>query len=110
MRLANGVEDVSTLVPGRAGEAARVSVLLQTLDAPGDGDAVVVASDGYTTPPVPVSALTTAILVHSLGGDPLPARLGGPFRLLIPGDAGPGGPCANVKGVVRIALRGRRDP
>ena len=42
---------------------------------------------------------------HTRDGDPLPPEQGGPVRMLIPGDAGPGGPCANVKGVVRIALR-----
>ena len=46
--------------------------------------------------------LADAVLVHSLGDRPLPDEKGGPFRLLVPGGSGP---CANVKGVVRIAVR-----
>jgi len=107
MALPDGVPDVEALVPGRRGAAARVSQLLSQAAAPSDVDAVVVAADGYATPPVPVDALGAGVLVHSLDGGPLPGGKGGPFRLLIPGDAGPGGPCANVKGVVRIALRPR---
>ncbi len=103
--LAGGVDDVSTLIPKRAGAAARLGALLREVGAPADASAVVVAIDGYVTPPVPLSALDAAVLVHSLAGEALPADQGGPFRLLIPGDAGPGGPCANVKGVVRVAIR-----
>jgi len=103
--LPNGVPDVSVLVPKRAGQAARMSSILAAMGAPADAEIVVVASDGYATPPVPSSAVQTGIVVHSLDGEPLPADKGGPFRLLIPGDAGPGGPCANVKAVVRIAMR-----
>ncbi len=103
--LGDGVADVSGLLPGRQGAAARVSALLDAVGAAAGGSAVVVAADGYTTPPVPVSALRQGLLIHSVGGDALPAAKGGPIRLMIPGDAGPGGPCANVKGVVRIALR-----
>lgn len=95
------VPDVSKLVPGRSGAAAPVAAVLGP--QPAATVAVVVAADGYATPPVPVRELADALLLHSLDGAPLPRSKGGPFRLLIPGDAG--GPCANVKGVVRIALR-----
>lgn len=103
--LPDGVDDVAPLLPGREGSAARVGALLDAIGAPEGLQAVVVALDGYTTPPVPADALRTGLLIHSVAGEPLPAKKGGPIRLMIPGDAGPGGPCANVKGVVRLALR-----
>jgi G3E family GTPase len=97
--LAGGIEDVSVLVPGRSGRAVRVSELLRGV--PG-AEVVVVAQDGYTTPPTPIEELAEAVLVHSLGEGPLPAGQGGPFRLLIPQGSSA---CANVKGVVRLAVR-----
>lgn len=100
--LPDPIPDVSTLVPGRSGTAARLREVLRTVGAPADTKVVVVARDGFTTPPVPVSELADAVLVHSLGDRPLPDDQGGPFRLLVPGGSGP---CANVKGVVRLALR-----
>jgi DMSO/TMAO reductase YedYZ molybdopterin-dependent catalytic subunit len=55
---------------------------------------------------VPLGALRAGLLVHGLGGAPLPREQGGPFRLLIP-DGTPGVPsgCANVKAVVRIVVK-----
>ncbi len=109
--LPDQVPDVASLIEGRSGAAARVREILAASlpedlpEPPGGLQVVVVAADGYVTPPVPLEALHEAVLVHSLGSGPLPSAKGGPYRLLIPGDAGPGGPCANVKGVVRIALR-----
>lgn len=100
--LPGGIPDVSVQVPGREGAASSVGALLQACGAPEEGEAVVVASDGYVTPPVPVTRLASGWLLHSLGEDPLPAGKGGPFRLLVPGEPNP---CANVKGVVRIAVR-----
>jgi G3E family GTPase len=97
--LPDGVEDVSALVPGRSGRAVRVRELLQGV--PG-AEVVVVAQDGYTTPPTPRAELEEAVLVHSLGEGPLPGSQGGPFRLLIPQGSSA---CANVKGVVRLAVR-----
>ena len=105
MALPDGVEDVSALIPKRRGVASRMSALLDAVGVPPGAQIVVVASDGYATPPVPAAAVRSGVLVHSVDGAQLPPDQGGPFRLLIPGDAGPGGPCANVKGVVRIALR-----
>lgn len=105
MALPGQVRDITPLVPKRAGSAASFASLLDEVGVTRDAEVVVVASDGFATPPVPIEALSTGLLVHSLEDAPLPDSQGGPFRLLIPGDAGPGGPCANVKGVVRIVLR-----
>lgn len=104
--LPGAVADVSQLVPKYAGQAASVRALLRAAEAPAEGSVVVVAADGMVTEPVPLSSLSEAVLVHTLDGGPLSAGKGGPFRLLIPGDAGPGGPCANVKKVVRVVVRG----
>jgi len=104
--LPGGVDDVSRLIPGRSGAAARVASLLLAAGAPTSGCAVVVAADGFVTEPVPLAALAEAVLLYAdAAGAPLAGGKGGPFRLLIPGDSGPGGPCANVKAVVRIAIR-----
>ncbi|MDP6932217.1 MAG: GTP-binding protein [Myxococcota bacterium] len=104
LELPGGVSDVSRYVPGRQGAATRLRAVLDAHGLWGPYDIAVSAHDGMTTPRVPLSALAEALLLHSLDGEPLPPDKGGPFRLLIPGDAGPGGPCANVKGVVRVAL------
>jgi len=95
------VADVSSLIPGRVGEAVLLAeVLALTGPAPG-ATFVVAASDGMTTAPAPVDAAGGAILVHSLDGRHLPAGKGGPYRLLVPpGEADSA--CANVKKVVRI--------
>jgi len=100
-----GVPDVGVRVPGRKGAAASVGDLLRHVGAPDDAIAIVVAADGFASPPVPVATLLDGLLVHTIDGAPLPAAQGGPFRLLIPDAAGPAGPCSNVKGVVRIVLR-----
>ena len=50
--------------------------------------------------------LREGVLLHSLENEPLPAKLGGPFRLLIPEDASEEAvSCANVKGVAKIVVR-----
>jgi G3E family GTPase len=104
--LPGGVPDVSLLVPKRAGAAARVAALLDAHKASSHGSAVVCAADGFASEPVPLSALREGLLVHTIDGEPLDAKQGGPYRLLIP-EGVPGAPsaCANVKGVVRIVLK-----
>lgn len=98
---AHQVPDVSALVPGRAGRAVRVAGLLgpASADAP---HGVVSSSDERFQAGLPRAQLEQALLVYALGGGPLPADQGGPFRLFVPegGDA-----CLNVKGVARIALQ-----
>lgn len=104
--LPGGVPDVAALVPKRTGAAARVAALLDAHKANEQSAAVVCAADGFASEPVPLSALREGLLVHTQGGEPLDAKQGGPYRLLIP-EGVPGAPsaCANVKGVVRIVLR-----
>lgn len=105
--LPDPIGDVSVVVPGRAGAGARVWRALEAAGATRGAQAVVVAADGFVTEPVPLAVLREGILLHSVDGAPLPDDKGGPFRLLLPPGAadGVGGPCANVKSVVRIAIR-----
>ena len=104
--LADPLEDVSTLFPKRSGCAARVASLWQEFELPRTGSAVAVALDGFASEPVPVAGLLQGFLLHSIEGEPLTQKQGGPFRLLIP-EGTPGVPsaCANVKGLARIVLR-----
>ena len=105
LALPDGVPDVSAVFPKRAGVAARLSELVRVAGVPEGSQVVVVAADGYTTPPAPLADVLAGLLIHSLDEGPLPRDKGGPIRLMVPEDAGPGGPCANVKGVVRLSFR-----
>ena len=106
LALPDPVDDVSTLFPKRQGSAARIAALWEALELPRSGRAVAVALDGFASEPIPIEGLLEGLLLHTKAGDALPAREGGPFRLLIP-DGTPGVPsaCANVKGVARIVLK-----
>jgi G3E family GTPase len=107
--LPDGIPDVSLHFPKRAGSAARVGALLDRLGVQGAGRAVVVAGDGFAAEPVALSVLREGVLVHTLDAEPLPAKQGGPFRLLIPESASADPvSCANVKGVAKIVVR--REP
>jgi G3E family GTPase len=104
--LPGGIADVSARFPKRSGSAAPLDPLFAALGVPDAGSAVVVAGDGFAGEPVPISVLRQGVLLHSLGGEPLPADQGGPFRLLIPQDASPDPiSCANVKGVAKVVIR-----
>jgi hypothetical protein len=104
--LPDPVDDISALFAKRSGSAARIAQLWRALGLAQAGSAVVVAGDGFATEPVDVSVLCQGFLLHSLAGGPLPAEHGGPFRLLIPEQAGaPLGACANVKGVAKLVVR-----
>jgi G3E family GTPase len=104
--LPDPVDDISALFAKRSGSAARIARLWRALGLAQTGSAVVVAGDGFASEPVDVPVLCQGFLLHSLAGSPLPAEQGGPFRLLIPEQAGaPLGACANVKGVAKLVVR-----
>ncbi len=104
--LPGGLDDIGEIFPKRAGAAAAMEALWSELALPDSGSAVVVASDGFASEPIPVPGLRAGYLLHSLDGEALPDGKGGPFRLLIPeGTEGVPPSCANVKGVVKIVLR-----
>jgi len=106
LALPDGVADISVRFPKRAGSAAQVSALFEDLGLPESGHAVVVAGDGFAAEPVALAVLREGVLLHTLAGEPLPAKQGGPFRLLIPEDASSQPvSCANVKGVAKIVVR-----
>lgn len=103
--LPGGAPDVAALIPKRRGAAARLRAVFDAAGIGSDGTAVAIAADGMSSDPVAVADLDHALVVYALGDGALPAGDGGPLRLLIPGDAGPAGPCSNVKGLVRVVVR-----
>lgn len=106
LALPDGVPDVSAMFPKRSGAAARVAMLWKHLELPNEGSAVAVALDGFASEAVALAGLREGVLLHTVDGDALPAKQGGPFRLLIP-DGTPGVPsaCANVKGLAKLVIR-----
>jgi DMSO/TMAO reductase YedYZ molybdopterin-dependent catalytic subunit len=103
------VADVSAEVAGREGAGVRLRSLIEAAGRKADAKyATLTSTDGKFTASVPLDDVLDAVLVYQLQGQPLPARLGGPIRFLIP-DAAPchaGGAdvCANVKFLGRIEL------
>ncbi len=100
--LPGGIPDVGVEVSGRSGAAVPVASVLEAVGASLNGEAVVTAGDGFASPAVALDVLARGWLVHSLGGQPLPADAGGPLRLLIGGNAVSA--CSNVKNVVQLVL------
>ncbi len=102
----DAIEDVSRLFPKRSGTAARLEVLWKALELPEQGTAVAVALDGFASEAVDIAGLRHGVVLHTVEGGPLPAKQGGPFRLLIP-EGTPGVPsaCANVKGLAKLVIR-----
>lgn len=103
------VADVGAEVAGREGRGVRLRhVLAQAGIKPGADHATLASTDGKFTASVPVADIMDALLVYALGDEPLPARLGGPVRFLIPDAAachsGGADTCANVKFLGRIEL------
>lgn len=97
------VEDVGVLAGGREGRAVRLAGVLQLSEVPADARFVHVEScDGSFTANIPIDdARAGGLVLYELAGDPLPARYGGPFRLLFPD----GDDCSvNVKCLGRIDL------
>lgn len=103
MALPRQITDVSTLVPGRKGEAVWLADVLALVSAKSKLPFVLVAGDGMTSAPVAIGEAGEALLVHSLNGEPYPRDKGGPFRVFVPPGEGRSA-CSNVKQVVRIAV------
>jgi DMSO/TMAO reductase YedYZ molybdopterin-dependent catalytic subunit len=78
------VPDVGLLVEGRKGAAVRLSALAELANPTAEARLVHVASlDGGFSANLPIEqALSGGLLLYSLDDAELPARYGGPFRLL----------------------------
>ncbi len=103
LRIPEQIDDVGRLVPGRRGSAVSVAALLRGAASGVDEPDVVFhsADEGFFARVSLDAAVEKGILVYRIGGHPLPERLGGPIRLLIPETDDR---CANVKNVVRIKI------
>lgn len=100
------IQDVSTLVPGRAGRGVRLAALLEKAGGSTGAQYLNVASrDPSFSISIPLAEAGGALVVYALGDAPLPASKGGPFRLLVPGHADE---CVNVKQLASIELSDRR--
>jgi 2-dehydropantoate 2-reductase len=98
------VDDIGTVIPGMAGRAVRVKGVLEIPALGVDADHVTFHStDGqYAATLTLEQARDYGLLLYEFNGGPVPAGMGGPYRLFTPGM---GDLCANVKGVVRIEVR-----
>jgi 2-dehydropantoate 2-reductase len=103
------IADVSSVVPGRQGEAVRLACLLDT--SPRDETATHVtlhSADGFSASIPLADVRETGLILFQLNGQELPDSAGGPFRFLIPDAAACRtaelDACANVKSLVRIEL------
>lgn len=102
-RVPRQIEDVGRIIPGRRGSAVSVADLLRgAAVGAGAGQAVFhSADDGFFARVALATAIENGILVYRIGDHPLPERMGGPLRLLVPQSDDR---CANVKNVVRVEL------
>lgn len=96
-----GAVDVAARVPGRIGTAVLLGDVLDLLAVRADQRVVLSAADGLVAEPVVRGDLGDALLVYALDGAALPAKQGGPFRVLVPAGTSR---CANVKSLVRIRV------
>ena len=72
------------VLPGRQGTAVRLAALAELAGAGGAQFVHVASDDGSFTANLPLDqALEHGLVIYSLDGEPLPARFGGPFRLLL---------------------------
>ena len=107
--LAEQIEDVSQLVPGRAGSAVRLQAVLEQVGPKETVRYITLEStDGKFSASVPLEAVQEGIIAYRLNDTSLPENKGGPYRFFIPNvaechvdevDA-----CANVKFLGRIHL------
>lgn len=109
LTIAPQVDDVSKLVPGRAGSAVRLGILLEKAGAqPSATHVVLISRDGAFTARVALQEARNALIVYRLGQDPLPEKEGGPIRYLNPEamacEPGNKAACSNVKFLGSIEL------
>lgn len=97
------VPDISTEIAGREGRALRLSALLDLVQPASSARIVHVESaDGSFTANVDLgTARAAGLVLYALGDEPLPARYGGPVRLLF---ADSDDCSVNVKELGRIEL------
>ena len=95
------VPDVGVMLSGREGQAVRLAALYELLRPSGARFVHVASADGGFTANLELErALAQGLVLYARGGAPLPARLGGPFRLLL---ADGSGDCSiNVKFLGRV--------
>ena len=109
-RMPDQVEDVSALVPKRAGAAVPLkSLLARASTQDGARYLTVTSTDHGFAASVPLEAVAdSALVLYRSGDEPLPASKGGPFRFLIPNAASCHtaeiDTCANVKFVGSLRL------
>jgi DMSO/TMAO reductase YedYZ molybdopterin-dependent catalytic subunit len=104
------VADVSRLVPGRTGDAVRLSGILKLVQPRERAKYLGLhsSSDDFHAS-IPLAAVADrALVIYRLEGQPLPVKAGGPVRFFIPDFAACHteeiDECANVKFVDRIEL------
>jgi DMSO/TMAO reductase YedYZ molybdopterin-dependent catalytic subunit len=97
------VLDVSRVMPGRQGAGVKLSALLARAGIERDARHVHIASiDPKFAVSLPIDEIATSgIILYCVGGAPIDASKGGPFRLLVPGHADE---CVHVKGVAKLHL------
>lgn len=101
-RLGGQVEDVGVLVRGKQGRGVRLAALLEHAGIAGEARHLLVeSSDPSFAISVPLDEVRSAVVVYELGGAPLPAAKGGPFRLLVPGHPDE---CVHVKELACLRL------
>jgi DMSO/TMAO reductase YedYZ molybdopterin-dependent catalytic subunit len=100
---AGQVADVGLLVPGKQGRAVWLAALLERSGGLAGAQFLCLQStDPSFAVSLPLAELPRgALVVYELDGEELPAKKGGPFRLLVPGHADE---CVHVKSLARIEL------
>ena len=106
--LANQIEDVSQLIPGREGSAVRLQAVLEQVGLKETVRYITLESTGKFSASVPLEAVQEGIIAYRFNDTALPENKGGPYRFFIPDvsecHVGEVDACANVKFLGRIYL------
>ena len=107
--LSGQIDDIGALIPGRQGAGIPLQVLLVAAGPLATATHLTLEStDGGFSASAPLQDLAGGIIAYRLGDDPLPEKLGGPFRFFVPEavscHTGAVDACANVKylGAIRL--------